>query len=631
MARRGSAGWAVLLCWWWGAAQGRVFSVDVASSRGGASLGVSCPPPRGCAWRGWSSFGPEGSEAAQLGVQDGLAMTVLHEATGDVLLRRTFSTWHAYTHALDLRWWLGRLRAGRVVVLVVRRGGTYGLGDALPTLTSLGSLLAGHAPPRALLAWVFVVGGCTLLETLAPLRPAYNDTLYAHAMLSAAPATPLFPPGLVPTEQERLCDSHAALGALCDPVTPWVSPRPVIQIEQGSEEAEVVGVVVCGGGRFQYLAHTLTRLVQNTGLTASQVVVAVDRAPAPEVLALLGLLGLRYRVVDVPQGVPSVNHRLFQYYRGAWTAGLLSFPRARYLAFLDEDVEVSPDWLSLLLHLAPALDADPSLWCVSGSGSSNPSLYRDPGHVVRGWRQPGWGFLLQAAEVWAAVESWPDTSDVSVLYDTFLLKTMARGRECVFPVLGRSRHYGVGVNTVPEIHHFYFLKIPLHDGSPAPLPPPEALTQQRYEEDLWARLRAAEPLNRNPCAPGFLRAPDNGTAKDLVFFFYMNNIGNSLEWTMLAECVGAWPYSTQGLHRGSVELPQAWGGSVWLVGVPASPYHVLKPSGVMVWNPMTPYQIRQQARHFSSLRPPPSLANRTVDAALSHLFRPSPTPEGTTA
>lgn len=598
--------------------------MDVTSSQGGASLGVSCPPPGACAWRGWSSFVPGGGDEAELGVQDGLAMTVLHEVTGAVLLRRTFGTWHAYTHALDLRWWLDRLRVGRVVVLVVRGAGTYGLGDALPTLTNLGSLLAAHAPPRALLAWVFVVGGRTLLETLAPSRPGHNNTLDAHAVLPAAPVTPLFPPGLVPAEQERLCDSHAALGVLCDPATPWASPGPVVQVEQGDEEAEGVGVVVCGGGRFQYLAYTLTRLLQNTGLTAPHVLVALNGAPIPEVLTLLGLLGLRYRVVEVPRGAPSVNHHLFQYYRGAWTAGLLTFPSARYLAFLDEDVEVSPDWLSLLLHLAPALDADPSLWCVSGSGSASPSLHRDPGHVVRGWRQPGWGFLLQAAEVWAAVESWPDTSNVSVLYDTFLLKAMARGRECVFPALGRARHYGVGVNTVPEIHHFYFLKLPLHDGSPARLPPPEALTQQRYEEDVWARLRAAVPLTRNPCAPGFLRAPTNRTIKDLVFFFHMDNIANSLEWTMLAECVGAWPYSTQGLHRGSVELPQAWGGSVWLVGVPASPYHVLKPSGVMVWYPVTPYQVKQQARRFASLRPLPNLANKTLDAVHAHLFRRPP-------
>lgn len=594
--------------------------MDVASSRNGASSRVSCLKEQECVSKGWSSFNPEDSVAEQPGVHDGLVMTVLHEVTGDVLLTKTFNTWQPYTHALELRWWLGRLREGRVVVLMVRRAGTYGLGDALPTLTSLGSLLADHAPPRALLAWVFVVGGVTLLETLAPHRPAYNDTVYAHAMVSAAPAMGLFPFGFVPPVQERLCDSHAALGALCDPITPWVIPRPTIQTEEVIEGAEEVGVVVCAGGRFQYLAHTLKRLLQNTGLHTSQVVVMMDRAPSPEVLALLGLLSLQYRVVNVPQGAPSINHRLFQFYRGAWAAGLVSFPRARYLAFLDEDVEVSPDWLSLLLHMAPALTADPSLWCVNGNGSPHPSQYRDPAHVARGWRQPGWGFLLLAAEVRATVESWPDTSNVSVLYDTFLLKTMARGRECIYPVLGRSRHYGVGVNTIPQIHHFYFMKLPLHDGSPAALPSPEALTQQRYETDLWARLRAAVPTTRNPCAPGFLRAPDDGTTRDLVFFFFMDDIGKSLEWTMLAECVGAWPYSTLSLHRGSVELPQAWGGSVWLVGVPASPYHILKPPGVLIWRPSSPQQLEEQIQWFSSQRPLPDLSNRTLDAALTHLF-----------
>lgn len=595
------------------------------SAQGGASIGLSCLQEE-CQWRGWSSFSSvEKGKVFHPGIQDGLVMTVLHETTGVVLLRKTFNTWHPYTHALDLLWWVKRLQAGRVVVLVVRGAGTYGLGDALPILTNLGSLLARHAPPRALLAWTFVVGGRTLLETVAPYHQSPNATLHAHFLLPAAPSVPVFPRSYVSASQERLCDSQAALGPLCDPVDPLVMPLLVVEAEQ-REEAEEVGVVVCAGGRFQYLAHTLVSLLHNHGLARSRVVVVMNGPPSSEVLTLLELLRLRHSVVNVSREAPSINHHLFQFYRGAWSVGVRTFPHARYLVFLDEDVEVSPDWLSLLLHLAPALAADPSLWCVSGSGPSNPCQYRDPRRVIRGARQPGWGFLVLAAEARAVVETWPNTSSVSLLYDTFLLKTVGRDRECVYPMLGRSRHYGIGVNTIPEIHYYYFLRLPMHDGSPASLPQPETLTQQQYETEVWARLRAAAPLSRNPCAPGFLRAPDDGSPTDLVFFFFMDNLRNSLEWAMLAECVGAWPYSTQAMHRGSVELPQAWGGSVWLVGVPASPYHTLRRPGVPVWRPTTDRQLEEQFQYFSSLRPNPNLTSRTLDAALTHLFLPASVP-----
>ena len=623
----------------------------MVSAGGGASLGVRCLE-EGCAGgRGWASFTPAGNVTVlHPGVHEGVVMTVLHEVTGAVLLTKTFNTWHRYSHALDLVWWAGRLRAGRVVVVVVRGAGTYGLGDALPALTSLGSVLVQHAPPRALLAWAFVVGGRTLLETLAPNHWSSNVTLHAYFLLPAAHAVPLFSAGLVPASQERLCDSQAALGSLCDPVAPLVMPvsvggaqwkKKIGQEEIGQEEIgqeevgveevgveEEVGVVVCAGGRFQYLAHTLVRLLHNPGLDPRRIVVVLNGSPPPEVLQLVELLGVQHSVVDVPLGVASINDRLFQFYRLAWGVGVTTFPRARYLAFLDEDVEVSSDWLSLLLHLAPALTLDASLWCVSGSGSPHPSQHQDPRRVVREARQPGWGFLVLASEARAVVQSWPDTPEVSPLYDIFLLTSVGRGRECVFPMVGRSKHYGLGVNTEPEIHYYYFLRLPLHDGSPAALPPPEALTHTQYEAQVWARLRAATPLIRNPCVPGFLAAPDDGSITDLMFFFFMDNLKDSLEWALLGECVGAWPYSTQAMHQGSLELPQAWGGSVWVVGVPASPYHTLRPSGVPVWRPTTNEQLEQQMQYFSSLRPIPNLTDRTLDAVLTHLFLPVSLPGG---
>ncbi|MPC12144.1 Protein O-linked-mannose beta-1,2-N-acetylglucosaminyltransferase 1 [Portunus trituberculatus] len=605
--------------WCDASAYSRVFSGDVVSAEDGASVGVSCLQEE-CDWRGWSDFSSfKKVTVFHPGEQDGLVMTVLHETTGVVLLRKTFRTWHIYSHALDLVWWVGRLRAGRVVVLVVRGSGTYGLGDAISALTDLGSLLARHAPPSALLAWAFIVGGRTLLETMSPYHRPSNISLHAHFLLPAAPILPVLPRGLVPVSQERVCDSQAALGPLCDPVAPLVMTLSLVEDGQKEEGKGKVGVVVCAGGRFQYLAHTLVKLLHNRGLAPHHVIVVFSGLPTPEVLTFLELLHLRHSVVDVPLEVPSINHRLFKFYREAWRVGVVTFPDVLYLAFLDEDVEVSPDWLSLLLHLAPALTLDSSLWCVTGSGSPHPAQYRDPRRVIRAGRQPGWGYLVLAAEARSVVGTWPDAAQ-TLLYDTFLMKTVGRGRECVFPMLARSRHYGVGVNTEPEIHHFYFLGLPLHDGSPAILPPPETLTQQQYDSQMWARLRAAVPVTRNPCAPGFLRAPDDGPPTDLVFFFFMDNLKNSLEWAMLGECVGAWPYSTQAMHRGTVELPQAWGGSMWLVGVPASPYHTLRPPAVPTWRPVTDRQLEEHDQYFSSLRPRPNLTARTMDAALSHLF-----------
>lgn len=606
------------------------------------------------------------TQQAELGHGDGIIMTILHQVTGSVLLTKTFNTWHAYTHGHDLKWWVEKVEAGRIVVLSVRRAGTYGLGPAIHTITHLGSLLAQYAPPLSLWVWVFVVGGRTLLESLAPNpHPIHSSlaALHTHTLTQFAPTLrwpPSFPQMLV-----QLCNSRAVLGRLCDTEEPLVLPsmdfagnerQSIMEVKNGvvgkkgldslrenevsnrktvltresmvQEERDTVGVVVSAGGRLQYLAHTLRQLLQASHVLPHRVLVAVGTSPDsgeadPDVVALLEVLRLNYRVIDVPPGSLSLNHRLFQYYRKVWTLGVETFPNATNLAFLDEDVEVSRDWLALLLHLAPALEKDPSLWCISGTSAAHIAVRPDPSLITRGSRQPGWGFLVLAKDARKAVATWPHTSSLSVLYDTFLYYTLGHDRECLFPVLSRARHYGVGVNTLPEINHFYFLERPLHDGSFTVLPAPSDLTKHKFEVQVWNRLSAAVPLTTDPCAPGFIELSSSADPHDVVFFFYMKSLTeSSLEWALLAECVGAWPYSTQGLHQGSVELPQAWGGSLWLVGVPASPYHILKPPHIHVWRPTEQEDLKQQKFFMETWRPRPILTNRTLKAASTHLFVP---------
>lgn len=565
-----------------------------------------------------------------VGADDGVVMTILHETTGSILLKKTFSTWNIFTYAHDLTWWVEKVRAGRVVVMVVLRAGTYGLEAAFPTLTHLGSLLAPYAPPKALWIWGFVMGGQTFLETIMPNPyPLYNlhTALYAQAIVPAAKSTPQLYKTLIDTKHSFLCNSKAAMGPLCDPVSPVV-PSSVSSLEEKNlyiHDEEKVGVVVCAGGRLQYLAHTLIRLLDNQKLSTSRVLVAIGTnlstgEPDPDILTLVKLFHLEFKVVKIPSDVPSINHGLFQFYRGAWAAGVEAFPNTPYLAFLDEDVEVSRNWLELLLHYAPALEVDASLWCVSGIGAAHINVHPDPHLIVRGSRQPGWGFLVLTAEARAAVAVWPETSSLSVLYDTFLFNTIGQERECIYPVLSRSRHYGVGVNTFPDIHHFYFLERPLYNGPPVPLPPVTALTTKTYESQVWSRLSKASTITRNPCAPGFLPSPRTAEPKDFVFYFFLDDPKNSLEWIMLAECVGAWPYSTQDMHQGTVELPQAWGGSLWLVGVPFSPYKSLKPSHIPVWYPNSEADFDEQYLFVSSLRTVPNLTNRTLEVATSQLF-----------
>ncbi|XP_037792101.1 protein O-linked-mannose beta-1,2-N-acetylglucosaminyltransferase 1-like [Penaeus monodon] len=306
-------------------------------------------------------------------------------------------------------------------------------------------------------------------------------------------------------------------------------------------------------------------------------------------------------------------------YRKAWSTGITTFTSLQYIAFLDEDVEVSRDWLETLSHFAPALDTDPSLWCVSGSAPGHRYVFPYPQIFHRGFRQPGWGYLFSMAEARSMVAKWPASSSVSLLYDNFLYSVMSRGRECIFPALSRSHHYGVGVNTVPEIHQLYFLDQPLHSGERVHLPPVEELTQKGYESRVKFSLESAIPITRNPCAPGFLIPPGTHESKHFVFYFFMEDPNDSPEWPTLAECIGAWPYSTQSHHHGCFEIPQPWGGSMWLVGVPYSRYRYLRPPSVPIWQIKSQQELDSATAFSNALRIPPKV-NRTLALAFTDLF-----------
>lgn len=597
------------------------FSLSVKSSGLGSAFNLSCLT-QNCQEILQNEYASRVNQ--DLSSADGIVMMVVNEMSGSVLLRKTFNTWNVFTYAQDLVWWLSRVQAGRIVVMTVHRAGTHGVGAALSTLQSLGSLLISYAPPRALWVWMFIAGGRTIVEAIAPNSEWVHNSfaeLYTHAYTFHDASSAVISKHDL---RSSLCEHEAAMGSFCENHD-YRTPSPVQPMSSvtGSNITHKIGVVVCAGGRVQYLSNTLSKLLANDGILRFNVLVIVGRYPSDgpntSVISLLELLQVKYKIVDIPREVPSVNHGLFQFYRKAWSTGITTFTSLQYIAFLDEDVEVSRDWLETLSHFAPALDTDPSLWCVSGSAPGHRYVFPYPQIFLRGFRQPGWGYLFSMAEARSMVAKWPASSSVSLLYDNFLYSVMSRGRECIFPALSRSHHYGVGVNTVPEIHQLYFLDQPLHSGERVHLPPVEELTQKGYERRVKSSLESAIPITRNPCAPGFLIPPSTHESKHFVFYFFMEDPNDSPEWPTLAECIGAWPYSTQSHHHGCFEIPQPWGGSMWLVGVPYSRYRYLRPPSVPIWQIKSQQELDSATAFSNALRIPPKV-NRTLALAFTDLF-----------
>jgi alpha-1,3-mannosyl-glycoprotein beta-1,2-N-acetylglucosaminyltransferase len=113
--------------------------------------------------------------------------------------------------------------------------------------------------------------------------------------------------------------------------------------------------------------------------------------------------------------------------------------KAPRLIFLEEDLEVAPDFFGYFAALAPILDVDKSLLCVSawndhgqrGRASNATSLYRTDIF-------PGLGWMLTSDVGRELYEKWPN-----VYWDEYPRESkVRRGRQCVFPEMSRTHTFG---------------------------------------------------------------------------------------------------------------------------------------------------------------------------------------------
>lgn len=109
------------------------------------------------------------------------------------------------------------------------------------------------------------------------------------------------------------------------------------------------------------------------------------------------------------------------------------------LLFLEEDLEISPDFFSYFTALAPLLDSDPSILCISawndhgqqGRASNATALYRTDIF-------PGLGWMTTAAIGAELHPKWPNA-----YWDDWLrLPENRKGRQCVFPEVPRTHTFG---------------------------------------------------------------------------------------------------------------------------------------------------------------------------------------------
>ncbi|XP_066956986.1 protein O-linked-mannose beta-1,2-N-acetylglucosaminyltransferase 1-like [Macrobrachium rosenbergii] len=479
-------------------------------------------------------------------------------------------------------WYTRRIAAGRIVVMSVSMTGCSGLRQAAVLLGRMGSLFAEHLTPSAHWIWVFIMGGRTISET-AVIDGSVNANIHTTLLVSEDP--PLDQKTFRRSEQRRwqFCDTQDGMGGLCDEYNPSPLPLPTPPgLKHASKDAlKDVPVIVTAGVRHQYLYHSLSTILSAAGVHPNNILVALGDAPKPT-RELLGLLGMKYTILPT---YGDGNKKLFRYYKNVFQLILARFPKAQNVIIIDEDVEVSPDFFSFMSQTMWLLQHEPTLYCINGLGRPQGVAYNSS-KVLRGEAQVSWGYAISITFVQEALSIWlqaPD--DLGSQYDFWLYLHVAKGRECVFPEVSRSRHYGTGINTDGFITEKYFLSSPLEKESGIQLPTTNRLRLTTWRQDLSASLQTATVLEGNPCSPAFLPRPP--TPATFVFYVNMNKNPDGRpdisDYFPVATCLGAWGLSPVGLHEGVATFTVSFNVTLHVMGVPFSSYAHLRHPRIKPW------------------------------------------------
>ncbi|KAK7069902.1 hypothetical protein SK128_023397 [Halocaridina rubra] len=527
---------------------------------------------------------------------EGIVLTVFNQRNGELVLRKVFPLGMYWFHWADFQWYMERISPGRLVILTVSVAGCFGLRQASHLLTQMGSSFAQFLTISAHWSWIFMKGGQTISETAVIEGPA---PVFHHTILklSNLPDPGTRTTSITDRARWNYCSKEGGMGSLCDEHSPMVLPLPPSPPLNAAAMALLakIPVVVTAGKRHQYIYHTITNLLSAPGAQKDNLVVVLGDNPF-STTSLLDILSVTYTTIRVGG---NHNSKLFAYYRNVYKFINETFADAPAVIILDEDVQVSHDFFSYMSQTLWLLEKDPSLYCINAysvSGFTNRAY--SASRLFRGAVQVEWGYAVSLNFVREALNIWPkEQQDIRiVLYDYWLYNTVRRGRECVYPEMARSKHYGAGVNTFTNsiTMERTFMNRTVVQEAGVRLAHVDRLIQSTWQNDIIKNITQANILTGNPCDLNFIPIWRQSNIENhtlYVFYYQLNGIEEEgyiipdvTQYYHLFSCLGTWSISEQGQHEGVSIVPLAVNVLLYVVGVPYSSYSHLMPQGIPLWD-----------------------------------------------
>lgn len=163
------------------------------------------------------------------------------------------------------------------------------------------------------------------------------------------------------------------------------------------------------------------------------------------------------------------------------------------LLFMEEDLEIAPDFFSYFRAMAPVLDSDKSLMCVSAwndHGQRGRAL--NSSQVYRTDIFPGLGWMLTASFAKEIYQDWPNE-----LWDEYMRRPKVRqGRQCLFPEVPRTHTFGkVGTSGGQFFDQHLAVMLLNNDKIDWTKQDLSQLEGAAYAQQMDGWLKAAQPLD----------------------------------------------------------------------------------------------------------------------------------------
>lgn len=301
-----------------------------------------------------------------------------------------------------------------------------------------------------------------------------SGDIFSNVRLSSSPLLLDALQNAAPPERIRHL-RHAAVVVLCYN-RPDLLDQTLASITTARLSSEIAKYISQDGD------HAETKAVAQSAQNYSYV-----RHPRTLPGTLRGVLDDEGRAKETPSTMYLADH-----YK--WALDEIFFTRGHTHAIIfEDDMKVSHDVFEMFEALAPLLDADPSLWCISSWNDNGFRVFDlPPDKFFRSSYFPGLGWMLKR-ELWEELSpNFPKDN-----WDHWMrATTTSKFRECVSP--WRSRNYNLGVGGATSNEDFYALylePIVLNRGEPIAYGDLTYLLGPQYYASMQSKITAVPPEN----------------------------------------------------------------------------------------------------------------------------------------